>query len=60
MGQDRSTIQSSNLAVDVLIDYTKRLYPTDKTKKLDSIVDEKQNIRALHEIIFGKYSSTQL
>ncbi len=60
MGQDRSTIHSSNLAVDVLIDYTKRLYPIDKTKKLDSIVDEQQKLKVLQEIIFGKESSRQL
>lgn len=60
MGQDRSTIHSSNLAVDVLIDYTKRLYPIDKTKKLDSIVDEQQKLKVLQEIIFGKESGRQL
>jgi ATP-dependent Lon protease len=60
VGQDRSIIQSSNLAVDVLIDYTKRLYPMDKTKKLDSVQDEQQKLRVLQEIIFGKESAKQL
>ncbi|OGO76822.1 MAG: ATP-dependent protease, Lon family [Clostridiales bacterium GWB2_37_7] len=59
MGQDRSSIHSSNLAVDVLIDYTKKLYPTEKTKRLDSIVDERQKIQELHNIIFGKNSFNQ-
>lgn len=58
MGQDRSSIYSSNLAIDVLIDYTRKLYPKDKTKRLDSIVDEKQKIQVLHEIIFGKNNSS--
>ncbi|MDF2839501.1 MAG: ATP-dependent protease, Lon family [Clostridia bacterium] len=56
MGQDRSSIYSSNQAVDVLIDYTKKLYPVEKTKGLDSIADETQKIHALHEIIFGRNS----
>jgi len=60
VGQDRSSIYSSNLAIDVLIDYTKRIYPTEKTKGLDSIVDERQKIQVLHEIIFGKNSCNQL
>jgi ATP-dependent Lon protease len=57
VGQNRSSIHSNNLAIDVLIDYTKRLYPKDKTKILDTIVDEKQKIQVLHEIIFGKNNS---
>ena len=60
MGQDRSSIYSSNLAVDVLIDYTKKLYPKDKTVELDSIADERQKIKALQEIIFGQNSGNQL
>lgn len=60
MGQDRSSIHSSNLAIDVLIDYTKKLYPKDKTRELDSIVDEKQKIKVLHEIIFGRNSSSHI
>jgi ATP-dependent Lon protease len=58
--QDRSSIYSSNLAVDVLIDYTKRLYPAEKTKRLESMTDERQKIQGLHEIIFGKNSVNQL
>ncbi|MDF2890278.1 MAG: ATP-dependent protease, Lon family [Clostridia bacterium] len=60
MSQDRSSIHSSNLAIDVIIDYTKKLYPKDKTFKLDSTADEKQKIKVLHEIIFGKNSINQL
>ncbi|MDF2531059.1 MAG: ATP-dependent protease, Lon family [Clostridia bacterium] len=60
MSQDRSSIHSSNLAIDVIIDYTKKLYPKDKTLKLDSTADEKQKIKVLHEIIFGKNSINQL
>jgi ATP-dependent Lon protease len=60
VSQDRSSIHSSNLAIDVIIDYTKKLYPKDKTLKLDSTADEKQKIKVLHEIIFGKNSINQL
>lgn len=60
MGQNRSSNHSSNLAVDVLIDYTKKLYPTEKTKSLDSLIDERQKVHMLHDIIFGKNSSNQL
>ncbi|MDF2590585.1 MAG: ATP-dependent protease, Lon family [Clostridia bacterium] len=60
MGQDRSSIHSNNLTVDVLVDYTKKLYPKDITKALDSIEDENQKIKVLHDIIFGKGSTSQL
>lgn len=60
MGQDRSSIHSNNLTVDVLIDYTKKLYPKDITVALDSIAEEKQKIKVLHGIIFGKDSVNQL
>lgn len=53
MGQDLSTLQSSDVAVDVLVDYTKRLYPANKTKILDNTIDDRQKIMVLHEIIFG-------
>lgn len=59
MGQDRSSIHSNNLTVDVLVDYTKKLYPKDKTVALDRVVDEKQKIKILHDIIFGKDSISQ-
>jgi ATP-dependent Lon protease len=48
------------MEVDVLIDYTKKLYPKDITVALDSIADEKQKIKVLHDIIFGKDSVNQL
>ncbi|MDF2531119.1 MAG: ATP-dependent protease, Lon family [Clostridia bacterium] len=60
MGQNRSSIHSNNMEVDVLIDYTKKLYPKDITVALDSIADEKQKIKVLHDIIFGKDSINQL
>lgn len=53
MGSKRSTIHSKDLAIDVLIDYTKRLYSAEKTKALDEIQDETEKINKLHEIIFG-------
>jgi ATP-dependent Lon protease len=48
------------MEVDVLIDYTKKLYPKDITVALDSIADEKQKIKILYDIIFGKDSVNQL
>jgi ATP-dependent Lon protease len=56
VSQDHSSIHSNNLTVDVLIDYTKKLYPKDKTVVLDSIADENQKVKVLHDIIFGKES----
>lgn len=53
MSQDLSTIQCSNVAVDVLVDYTRRLYPTNRTKRLDDAIDDRQKIMVLQEIIFG-------
>jgi ATP-dependent Lon protease len=48
------------MEIDVLIDYTKKLYPKDITVALDSIADEKHKIKVLHDIIFGKDSINQL
>ncbi len=54
MGCNHSNIQSSDAELDVLVDYTKKLYEDKKTKKLDDIRDHKEKICALHEIVFGK------
>ncbi|MDF2519770.1 MAG: ATP-dependent protease, Lon family [Clostridia bacterium] len=53
MSQDLSTIQSNDLTVDVLVDYTRRLYPSYKTKRLEDTIDDRQRIMVLHDIIFG-------
>lgn len=55
MDQIRSTIHSNEISLDVLIDYTKKLYSGDKTKILDSTTDEKEKIKILYKIIFGQY-----
>lgn len=54
MGLEHSSISSSDVEIDVLIDYTKKLYSDDMTKKLDSINGHKEKICALHEIVFGR------
>ena len=59
MSQNRSSIHSNNLTVDVLIDYTKKLYPKNITAVLDNISDQNQKIKVLHDIIFGKDSTSQ-
>ncbi len=55
MDQFRSTIHSNDLSIDVLIDYTKRLYSGEKTKVLDNITDDIEKICILYKIIFGAY-----
>lgn len=54
MGCKHSSIQSSDVEIDVLVDYTKKLYADNITKKLDCISDHREKICALHEIVFGK------
>ncbi|MFZ5353943.1 MAG: Lon family ATP-dependent protease [Bacillota bacterium] len=47
------TIHSNDLTIDVLVDYTKRLYSAEKTKILDEIINNEDKICKLYEIIFG-------
>lgn len=54
MGHNHSSIHSKDVSIDVLIDYTKKLYSRDKTKKLDSITDAREKVYVLHEIVSGK------
>ena len=53
MGHNHSNIRSKDVSIDVLVDFTKKLYSSDKTKKLDSATDNKQKVYILHEIISG-------
>lgn len=54
MGHNHGSIRSKDVSIDVLVDYTKKLYSSDKTKKLDSITDKKEKVYILHEIVSGK------
>lgn len=54
MEQSRSNKRSSDLAIDVLVDYTRKLYSEEKVKKLEKTADDIEKIKVLHEIIFGK------
>lgn len=54
MGHNLSNFRSKDVSIDVLVDYTKKLYSSDKTKKLDSTKDNKEKVYILHEIVSGK------
>lgn len=49
-----SNFRSNDLSIDILVDYTKKLYNCDKTKVLDNADDECQKLSTLHKILFGK------
>ncbi len=53
MGHNHSSIRSNDVSIDVLVDFTKKLYSSEKTKKLDSVTDNKQKVYILHEIVSG-------
>jgi ATP-dependent Lon protease len=54
VGHNRSNLRSKDVSIDVLVDYTKKLYSSDKTKKLDSVTDNKEKVYILNEIVAGK------
>ncbi len=45
MEQSRSNKRSSDLAIDVLVDYTRKLYSEEKVKKLEKTADDIEKIR---------------
>ncbi|MGE5677514.1 MAG: Lon family ATP-dependent protease [Pseudomonadota bacterium] len=53
MGQSHGSIRSKDVSIDVLVDYTKKLYSSEKTKRLDTVTDDRQKVYILHEIISG-------
>lgn len=53
MGQSHGSIRSKDVSIDVLVDYTKKLYSSEKTRKLDTVTDDRQKVYILHEIISG-------
>lgn len=54
MSYSHGSLRSRDVSVDVLVDFTKKLYSGDKVKKLESITDSREKVYILHEIIFGK------
>ena len=54
MDFDRSKKPSSDLAIDVLIDFTKKLFSEEKIKKLNHTCDKTEKVKILHEIVFGE------
>ena len=60
MGHNHSNIRSKDVSIDVLVDFTKKLYSSDKTKKLDSITDNKEKVCILHEIVSGKTKTGEI
>ncbi|MEA4846816.1 MAG: Lon family ATP-dependent protease [Clostridiaceae bacterium] len=54
MSHNHSSIRSTDVSIDVLVDFTKKLYSSDKTRILDSITDNKEKIYMLHEIVSGR------
>ena len=60
MGHDLSNFRSKDISIDVLIDYTKKLYSSDKTKKLDSTTDKREKVYILHEIVSGKMKTDKI
>lgn len=60
MGCNHSSICSNDVLIDVLVDFTKKLYSGDETKKLDSITDKREKVYILHEIISGNTKTGQI
>lgn len=60
MGHNHSNIRSNDVSIDVLVDFTKKLYSREKTKMLDSVTDNKQKVYILHEIVSGKKKNEEL
>lgn len=58
MSHNHSSIRSNDVSIDVLVDFTKKLYSNEKTKKLDSTTDNKEKVYILHEIVSGKMIKT--
>ncbi len=60
MAHNHSSIRSKNASIEVLVDFAKKLYSNDKTKKLDSITDDREKVYILHEIVSGKSKTGQV
>lgn len=60
MSHNHSSICSKDVSIDVLVDFTKKLYSNDKTRKLDSVTDNKEKVIILHEIVSGKRKAGEI
>lgn len=60
MGHNHSSIRSKDVSIDVLVDFTKKLYSNDKTRKLDNVTDNKEKVIILHEIVSGKTKAGEI
>ncbi|MBP7073397.1 MAG: Lon family ATP-dependent protease [Clostridia bacterium] len=60
MSHNHSSIRSKDVSIDVLVDFTKKLYSSDKTRKLDNVTDNKEKIYILHEIVSGKIENKRI
>jgi ATP-dependent Lon protease len=60
VSHSHSSIRSKDVSIDVLVDFTKKLYSSDKTRKLDNITDSKQKVVLLHEIVSGEIKTEEI
>ncbi len=60
MSHNHSSVRSKDVSIDVLVDFTKKLYSSDKTRKLDNVTDNKEKIYILHEIVSGKIENKRI
>lgn len=60
VGHNHSSIRSNDVSIDVLVDFTKKLYSSEKTKKLDNVTDNMQKVYLLHEIVSGRQKTEEL
>jgi len=60
VGHNHSSIRSNDVSIDVLVDFTKKLYSNEKTKKLDNITDNTQKVYLLHEIVSGSRKTEEV
>jgi len=60
VSHNHSSIRSKDVSIDVLVDFTKKLYSSDKTRKLDNVTDNKEKIYILHEIVSGKIENKRI
>ncbi|HOS68864.1 MAG TPA: ATP-dependent protease, Lon family, partial [Bacillota bacterium] len=60
MSHNHSSIRSKDVSIDVLVDFTKKLYSSDKTRKLDNVTDNKEKVYILHEIVSGKTENKKI
>jgi len=60
VGRNHSNIRSNDVSIDVLVDFTKKLYSGDKTKKLDSTTDKREKVYILQEIVSGNTKTDEI